>query len=105
MEARVWCLRTQPADIIGDVEVKRVASTAINLNVLSIGPERLERAGRLHRDLCLLGAEEHLDAVFAAGQQADVFGLNVLEVNQHEIGFQLVPRACGWAQSSNVKAS
>jgi hypothetical protein len=79
------------------MEIKSVSSVAIDLYVLDIWAEGLEGASHLERDLGLVGAHEHLYLVGTGTQQSHVLGLNVLEVNQNEMGCQTVP----FAQTAN----
>ncbi len=78
----------QPANVVGDVKVQGIAAVAFNLDVFGIRPKGLEGASDVDGDFGLLGAEKYLDLVGAALQKAQVFGLYILKINEHEIEFQ-----------------
>jgi len=76
------------------MEIKGVAPVSFNLYVLSVWSEGLEGASHLKRDLGLVGPDEYLDLVLTETQYAHVLGLNVLEINENEIGLQTASLGC-----------
>jgi hypothetical protein len=72
------------------VEVERIPSAAIDLDVLGIRAESLHGTSHVERNLGLMGTQEDLNSERSAIQRIKVFRLNVLEINKQKAIFQLV---------------
>ena len=72
MEVRIGMLNGQTSDVIGNVEIEGIVAVSIDLEVLGIRSENLQRTGHLQGYLGLIRPQEHLDLVRPAAQNADV---------------------------------
>src|SRR4029079_15527930 len=93
VETGAGSLRDQPADIVSDVEVERIPSAAIDMDVFSIRPEGLQGTNDVEWNLGLVGTHEHLNSEGPTVQCTNVFLLNVLEINKHKAVFHPLPSA------------
>jgi hypothetical protein len=90
---------SQSPDIVSDVKVEGIGAVPIHLDVFHIKAEVLERTHHLQWDLTLPGAQKHHDLERAAAQQANVPGLDILEVHQYEVRSDHVLERAGAGQS------
>lgn len=84
MEPGPRVIRGETTNVVRDVEIQRVPSVAIYLDVLNIRPEPLQGTCGLQWDITLVLAQEDLDLHWVAFQHVGADALNVLEIHQHE---------------------
>src|SRR5687768_4966134 len=91
MKPRIGRRSSEPADVVGNVEINGVVTLSIDLDVFSIWSKCLKGARHREWNLRLVRPQKHLDLVWAAIQRSHILGLHVLEVDEHKIGFQTLP--------------
>jgi hypothetical protein len=71
------------------VEVEGVGAGALNSDVLGVWAKGLEFGGEVERDFGLVRAAEDLGFEWAPSKLSQIFGLNVLEIDKYDVGFQV----------------
>ena len=79
----------EPAYVIRDVEIESVGAGALNPDVFGVRAKGLEFGGEVEWDFGLVRAAEDLGFEGAPSKLSQVFGLNVLEVDQDDVRFQV----------------
>ena len=79
----------QAADVVGDVEIQGVGAGALDPDVFGVRAKGLEFGGEVERDFGLVRAAEDLGFERASAKLSQIFGLNVLEVDKYDAGFQV----------------
>ena len=69
-------------EIIRDVEIKRITTTALDLHVFSSRAECLDRNRELCRKFGLGGADENHHSKIPSPEQCEIFGLHILKVDE-----------------------
>ncbi len=87
VESGVRVLGGEEADIIRDVKVQGVLACALDANVIGSGTEFLELVGEVEWDFALVRTAKHCDLEWGAAEVCQVLWLNVLEVDEYEVGF------------------
>lgn len=82
-------LSGKAAYVIGDVEVEGVGAGSLDADVFGVRAKGLEFGGEVERDFGLGGAAEDHGFIRACSKLSQVFGLNVLEVYEDEVRFQM----------------
>jgi hypothetical protein len=91
VEGCVRNLGCETTDVIGRRGSRAHCDGPLNADVvLHILSERLEFSGKVQGDLGLRGPDEHFCFELASSEQGQVFGLHVLEVDEDDVGFQLM---------------
>ena len=81
----VRLLRRNAADVVGDVKVQGVASGRFENDVVGVAAKRLESLCESDRDLRLVWTEKHFDLEWPVLEQAKIFRLDILKIDENEI--------------------
>ena len=92
MEVGLGFRGRQRAEVVGEVEIERIATDARDLHVLSAGTQPLQGCHDLEVNLGLIGADEDEYLEVISDQSIRKVGLYVLIVNQNEVRLhQILP--------------
>lgn len=81
-------LRREPPNVIGNVKIQGITTAALNLHITGTITEGLQLQNECARELRLQGTHEHQNCEVAPTQERQALRLDVLKINQDEIGFQ-----------------
>ena len=88
VEIGLRLLTGELADVKGDVKIEGILAVAADLDVAGLVAQFLHGFGQFIGDLGLIGAHEHQHRERMAGEQFQVFGQDVFEVDQYVVGGQ-----------------
>lgn len=89
MEGGAGDLGGEAAYVVGNVEVESVGAGALDLDIFGVWAKGLEFGGEVEGDFGLVGAAEDLGLEGASSKLSQVFGLNVLEIDEYDVGFHV----------------
>jgi len=76
--------------VISDVEIQSVGAGALNPDVFCVWSKGLEFGGEVERDFGLVRAAEDLGLEWVPTKLSQVFGLNVFEVDEDDVGIHCI---------------